>query len=148
MKGFLVGLSKLVFGVFLALILMSLAGVATARYFMSRLSILPPKPMFENDAPVQPGVPPSGAPPISTAASPQATSIPLTAGAYKAVVSQPIGLVLREGPGTTFRELAGIDHNTPLVVLEESPDQQWLHVRLEGSGQEGWVKAGNTRKVE
>jgi uncharacterized protein YgiM (DUF1202 family) len=152
MKGFLVGLSKLVFGVFLALILMSLAGVATARYFMSRLSLLPPKPMFENDAPVQPVVPPTGSPLIATTASTQGTPIPpatpLTAGAYKAVVSQPIGLVLREGPGTTFRQLAGIDHNTPLVVLEESPDKQWLHVRLEVNGQEGWVKAGNIRKVE
>ena len=51
MKGCLIGLSKLVAGITLAIVLFSLAGVATARYFMAKLSVLPPKPVFENDAP-------------------------------------------------------------------------------------------------
>jgi hypothetical protein len=57
MKGFVIGFTKLVFGVAIALLLLSMAGVATARYFMARLSVLPPKPVFENELPVQP--PPS-----------------------------------------------------------------------------------------
>jgi hypothetical protein len=32
-------------------------------------------------------------------------------------------------------------------VLEESPDREWQRVKLEGSGLEGWVKAGYTERV-
>ena len=45
MKGFFIGLSKLVLGIAIALMLLSMAGVATARYFMGRLSVLPPNPL-------------------------------------------------------------------------------------------------------
>jgi hypothetical protein len=51
MKGFFLGLSKLILGVAVALILLSMAGVATARYFMGRLSVLPPKPLYGDEMP-------------------------------------------------------------------------------------------------
>lgn len=148
MRGFLIGLSKLVLGVTIALLLLSLAGVATARYFMARLSVLPPRPTFENDAPVQSATAstPTAQASADPAAKPTAESAPLPPGAYEAVVVQPIGLVLREGPGTTFSQLGGIDYNAKITVLEESPDKQWMKVRVAESGQEGWVKAGNVRK--
>ena len=38
---------------FLAFVLLSLAGIATARYFMAKLSVLPPKPVYENDVALQ-----------------------------------------------------------------------------------------------
>jgi hypothetical protein len=53
MKALFLGITKLTLGVFLAFILMSLAGVATARYFMAKLSVLPPKPVYENDVALQ-----------------------------------------------------------------------------------------------
>ena len=56
MKGFFIGLSKLVLGIAIALMLLSMAGVATARYFMGRLSVLPPKPIYEDETPVAPAV--------------------------------------------------------------------------------------------
>lgn len=152
MRGFLIGFSKLVLGVTVALLLLSLAGVATARYFMARLSVLPPRPVFENDAPVKPtaaSVPTAQAAAApAAAAAPTPTAVPLPPGAYEAVVVQPIGLVLREGPGTNFSQLGGIDYNDEVAVLEESPDKQWMKVRVAKSGQEGWVKAGNVRKSE
>jgi uncharacterized protein YgiM (DUF1202 family) len=156
MKGFLVGLSKLVLGVVTALLLLSLAGVATARYFMARLAVLPPRPVFDNDASpqapqaAQPGAVEAVAVPTETAAATPEPAPPpaLEEGAYEAVVIQPIGLVLREGPGTTFGQLGGIDYNDAVVVLEESPDKQWVKVRVTENGQEGWIKAGNTRQTQ
>jgi uncharacterized protein YraI len=64
------------------------------------------------------------------------------------VVIQPIGLVLREGPGTEFPQVGGVDYNEEIVVLEEPDDKSWIRVRAASNGQEGWVKAGNTRRAE
>jgi uncharacterized protein YgiM (DUF1202 family) len=159
MKGFLAGLSKLILGVAIALMLLSLAGVATARYFMGRLSVLPPKPVFENDAPAQPAAsetetaptnpspPPEAAPP-EPAPTPDAPEAEIQPGLYQAIVVQPIGLVIREGPGTSYGQLGGVDYNDKVEVLEEDTNQNWIRIRVIGSGQEGWVKAGNTRQVQ
>lgn len=152
MKGFFLGLVKLILGVTLALLLLSLAGVAAARYFMARLSVVPPKPEFQNDAPPQPtpAPTPTPEPTPSTAIAAEATaeeeaSIP--PGSYEAVVIQPIGLVLRAGPGIEFERIGGVDYNETVRVLKRSEDDRWLNVKLPSSGQEGWVKAGNTRPL-
>ncbi|MCG8367831.1 MAG: SH3 domain-containing protein [Pseudanabaenales cyanobacterium] len=152
MNSFLLALTKLVLGVFFAFILISLAGVATARYFMAKLAVSPEKPIFAN------GIssveePPSTQPidAASTSISPPPNqldaAIELEPGAYKAVVIQPIGLVLREGPGRDFPQLGGVEYNEQIIVLGESEDKQWLRIRLPVSGQRGWVKAGNTEKI-
>ena len=161
MKGFFVGLSKLIFGVAIASILLSMAGVATARYFMARLSVLPPKPLFDGEQPAQVSTeaPPSEIAPQSesspTAAQPEVTQEPepppdpeTPPDAYDAVVVQPIGLVLREGPGTNFPQVGGVDYEEEIMVLEEPADQPWIKVRVIANGQEGWVKAGNTRPTD
>lgn len=156
MKGFFIGLSKLILGVAIALILLSMAGVATARYFMGRLSVLPPKPLYGDEMPTAP----EAAPEAPAAAAPEAEAPPeaapeaappepaLEPGAYEAVVVQPIGLVMREGPGVEFPQVGGVDVNEAVVVLEEPADQDWVKVRVVSNGQEGWVKAGNTRPTE
>jgi uncharacterized protein YgiM (DUF1202 family) len=158
MKGCLVGFSKLTLGVFLAIFLLSLAGVATARYFMTRLSVLPSKPVFSNETAVT-GADPTATEPTATAASdPAADSTPGTStpeqvpferppDSYDAVVVQPIGLVLRSGPGQEFQQLGGIDYNEPVLVLKSSDDGEWLNVRLPNTGQEGWIKSGNTQPL-
>ncbi|MGG6241990.1 SH3 domain-containing protein [Nodosilinea sp. AN01ver1] len=153
MKGFFIGLSKLILGVAIALILLSMAGVATARYFMGRLSVLPPKPLYGDEMPTATEAVPA-APTPEAAAAPEAApeAAPpepaLEPGAYKAVVVQPIGLVMREGPGVEFPQVGGVDVNEAVVVLEEPADQDWVKVRVVSNGQEGWVKAGNTRRTE
>jgi hypothetical protein len=82
MKGCLVGLSKLTLGLTLALLLFTLAGVATARYFMAKLSVLPPKPVFDNDAPAVTAAdpspdaePPTASTPVAVAAEPETTPV-------------------------------------------------------------------------
>ncbi|MBW4459995.1 MAG: SH3 domain-containing protein [Nodosilinea sp. WJT8-NPBG4] len=153
MKGFFIGLSKLILGMAIALILLSMAGVATARYFMGRLSVLPPKPLYGDEmptaapeaAPEAPAEPVVEAPPAP--AEPPAEPA-LEPGTYNATVVQPIGLVMREGPGVEFPQVGGVDVNEAVVVLEEPANQSWVKVRVVSNGQEGWVKAGNTRRVE
>ncbi len=166
MKGFFIGLSKLIVGVAIALILLSMAGVATARYLMGRLSVLPPKPFYGEEVPVEP--PPAEAAPETTpeatpetaaqAEAPPVETPPvvepapvdpaLEPDAYDAVVVQPIGLVMREGPGVEFLQVGGVDVNEAIVVLEEPADQSWMKVRVVANGQEGWVRSGNTRRAE
>lgn len=158
MKGFLVGLSKFVLGVVIALLLLSMAGVATARYFMARLAVLPPKPLYGSEQPAPPTEPPPAAPTAETAPAPAAEAPPpapeaapepeLPPGSYKAIVVQPIGLILREGRSTEHPQAGGVDYNEELIVLEEPADQGWIKVQVASSGQEGWVKAGNTRRLE
>lgn len=152
MKGFLLGVTKLVLGVALALVLLSLTGVATARYFMAKLSVLPPRPVFDNDVvteqPVETEAPAAPQPQPATSSQPEAAPLPETPpGSYQAVVVQPIGLVMRSGPGTEHQQLGGVDYNDQVLVLESSEDGRWIKVRVAGSGQEGWVKAGNTQNV-
>lgn len=152
MKGFLLGITKLILGVALALVLLSLTGVATARYFMAKLSVLPPRPVFENDVVAEQPAPTET--PASPQPQPENTPQPETApppenplGSYQAVVVQPIGLVMRSGPGAEHPQLGGVDHNEQVLVLETSEDQRWIKVRVGSSGQEGWVKSGNTQNL-
>ena len=51
MKNFLLGLSKFVLGIILAMLIMSLAGLSMARYFMARTTEQPERPAYENDLP-------------------------------------------------------------------------------------------------
>ena len=147
MKGFLGGLAKLVLGISLAFILLSLGGIATARYFMAKLSVLPPRPVFDNDA-VSSQSAPEGAPETPAESGTEAAAEPeIPPGSYGAVVTQPIGLVVRSGPGAEHEQLGGVDFNDEVLVLQASEDGNWLNVRIRESGQEGWVKAGNTRNL-
>lgn len=170
MKGFFIGLSKLILGVVIALALLSMAGVATARYFMARLAVLPPKPLYGAELPATPAPepaapaaeapaapPPEAAPAAAPPATPEPAAAPapesepaaeLPPGSYQAVVTQPIGLIIRSGPGTEHGQVGGVDYNAELIVLEEPADQGWIKVRVASTGSEGWVKAGNTRRQE
>lgn len=157
MKGLLEGLTKLFLGVLLAFILLSFAGVATARYFMAKLSVLPPKPSFDNDfrqgqQATEVSSPAAPASPAQAQATPAATATAVPAispdppGSYQAVVVQPIGLILRAGAGLEHGQIGGVDYNEELLVLKLSADERWMNVRLD-NGQVGWVKAGNTQRL-
>ncbi|MEB3289359.1 MAG: SH3 domain-containing protein [Leptolyngbya sp.] len=170
MKGFLNGLSKLLVGIVIALALLSLAGVATARYFMARLAVPPPKPLYGSELPAPPSPEPTAeapvaaspaaaelaaelaaetapaAEPVATNPTPAPATEALPPGSYPAFVSQPIGLIIRSGPGTEHGQVGSVDYNTEVVVLEEPAGQDWIKVRVVASGAEGWVKAGNTRR--
>ncbi len=144
MKNFLLSLSKFVLGIILAMLIVSLAGLSMARYFMTRMAEPPERPTYENDLPETP--PEASSTPNPPADSPAAeapkteTDEPLAEGTYRATVTQPVGLILRAGPGIDYEQTGGLEYQASLVVLSE--DSGWLEVRT-SSGQEGWIKDGN-----
>lgn len=160
MKNFLLGLSKFVLGIILAMLIMSIAGLAMAKFFMSRIAELPERPTYENDLPEdqQPrsepagqSVPESEGPPAVVQAAEaekpaedeRADNETLADGEYRAVVNQPVGLVLRDGPGADYAQVGGLEYQQSMVVLSE--DAGWLEVRL-SNGRTGWIKDGNVSR--
>lgn len=155
-------LTKFILGFFLAIAVLIGSGVAVALYFMNRTGIPPAKPVFSNDSPAVKaqapkttqagGGKPTLTPPSSTSTpteSPKATPSPkpLPSGAYRGRVSWAEGLSLRSQPNQEAERIGGVGFNEKIIVLEQSEDKSWQKIRLEGSEQEGWVKAGNTEKV-
>ncbi|MGP1382286.1 MAG: SH3 domain-containing protein [Thainema sp.] len=169
----LTGLVKLTLGIFFALVLMSLVGVAATRYFIARLTAVPPKPAFANDTeetygapinqpeeqeqpatelkPLGEGTPPPEAPQPEAAPAEQQTEATPEAPAeeaegYAARVTQPIGLILRQDPSQDAEHIGGVEYESELVVLSESDNGEWQKVKL-SNDQVGWVKGGNTEPV-
>lgn len=148
MKNFLLGLSKFVLGIILAMLIVSLAGLSMAKYFMTRMSEPPDRPTYENDLPEDRPVqrPPSDpAPTADDAAETEAAAEDeaeesLPEGAYRAVVNQPVGLIVRSGPGTDYEQIGGLEYQQGVKVLSE--ESGWLKITLD-NGEEGWVKGGN-----
>jgi uncharacterized protein YgiM (DUF1202 family) len=152
----LVGVFKFCLGLILALAILAGGSFLAAQYVKSRMAILPPKPTFPNDNAknAQPtsnkpaaksanAVPESPPPTPSPSASPK----PLPPGAYHALVTEQIGLVLREAPGREARTIGGVGYNEKVIILETNADGSWQKVRTDLSDQEGWVRGGNTEKV-
>ncbi|BAY74691.1 SH3 type 3 domain-containing protein [Nostoc linckia NIES-25] len=164
------GLIKYILGFFLAIAVLIGGGVAVALYFMNRTGIPPAKPIFSNDSPsvkaqapkaTEPGGKPTPTPnttksPSSASPTPTPTEspkptpspTPLPSGAYRGRVSWAEGLSLRAQPNQDGERIGGVGFNQKIIVLEESEDKAWQKIRLEDSGQEGWVKAGNTEKTD
>jgi len=153
MKNFLLGLSKFVLGIILAMLIMTLAGASMLRYFMARTAEPPERPIYDNDLPedraaaTPPNVDSNSEPFDDIAAEPELEPEPEVApersadGSYGAYVTQPVGLILRDGPGTDYANIGGIGYQESITVLSE--ESGWLKVQL-SNGEEGWVKDGNT----
>lgn len=154
-------LTKVLSGFLLAIALILGGSFFAAQYLIAQFTALPPKPIFPNDTPgakakLQPATSkPASAKPVavkpapvaSPSASPTPSPKPSDAAGYSARVTLLQGLNLRESPSRDAARIGGVDLNTRITVLEDSPDKQWQRVRLEGSGQEGWVKAGYTERA-
>lgn len=148
------GVFKFILGFALAIALLFLAGAGLTRYLLSRLTTPPPRPTFTNDpspSPVVTAASPAASPaaPVpSVAASPAASPSPSPSPqGYRARVTQPIGLILRQEPSVEAARVGGIEFNAEVIVLEDSPDGSWQKVRA-ASGAEGWVKGSNTAKLD
>ncbi|MBG1243836.1 SH3 domain-containing protein [Nostoc sp. NZL] len=155
------GLTKFILGFFLAIAVLIGGGAAIALYFMNRTGIPPAKPVYSNDSPsVKAQAPKATTPGTQAQSSPSSTSTPtespkatpsakpLPSGAYRGRVSWAEGLSLRSQPNQEAERIGGVAFNQKIIVLEESEDKSWQKIRLEDSEQEGWVKAGNTEKVD
>ncbi|RUR86151.1 SH3 domain-containing protein [Chlorogloeopsis fritschii PCC 9212] len=171
----LVGILKFVLGFLLAIAILIGGGVATALYLMNRISALPAKPIYANDKPAVKAQAPkpnnqtskeqvktsSGAF-IQESPSPNPSSTekpkeelkteespkPLPSGAYQARVTWQQGLTMRKEPTADAERVGGVGFNQKVIILEESSDKAWQKIRLEDGTQEGWIKAGNTQKVD
>ncbi len=71
----------------------------------------------------------------------------LPPNAYRAEVTWPEGLSLRAEPDVNADRIGGVDFEENIIILEDSADGKWQRVRVPGSEQEGWVKAGNTKRT-
>lgn len=141
------GFSKVLLGLLVAIGLIAGGGFIAARIVIAKYSASPAKPIYPNDAPAAKS---SSSNATATAAkanktaepsSTEPSAKPLPPGATEARVTQPIGLILRDGPNGS--QTGGIEYNDRVIVLETSPDGGWQKVRLPASEKEGWVKAGN-----
>lgn len=146
---------KFILGFGLAAAILISGGVATALYFLYRVTTPPPKPIFANDSAA---VKARGSTNTATTALPSlpsnsptnvsASSATVPAGTYRARVTWAQGLSVRSEPNVDAERVAGAAYNEELIVLEESADQNWQKVRLDNSEQEGWIKSGNIERVE
>ena len=144
---------KFLVGFLLAIVLMTGASVAAALYIAAKLTTLPERPVFPNDktavqiAGAKP-TPTAKASPVSDSSSDTPSPKPLEPGTYRALITQPIGLILRDSASRDANRIGGVGYKEKVVVLEDSPDKEWQRIRLEDGSRDGWVKGGNTEKIE
>ena len=130
----------------------SLAGAATARYFLTQLSTLPERPVYDNDVKSRPAdSPKTDTAPQANVEKPTDTQESTVNEAtepkalYQVKVTYGSGLLIRSGPGNEYGTIGGIDYDETVDVLEES-GERWLKVRFDGV--EGWIRGkGNTHRL-
>jgi Bacterial SH3 domain len=83
-------------------------------------------------------------PPAQQLIQPSPTPAPSPQG-YSARVTQPIGLIIRQEPNVAAAQIGGVEYNREVTILEDSPDGTWQKIRL--GNVEGWVKGGNTQRL-
>ncbi|MEQ8539920.1 MAG: SH3 domain-containing protein [Coleofasciculus sp. D1-CHI-01] len=153
------GITKFLIGFTLGITILLAGGGAVAYYFFTKLSVNPAKPIFAEEQKAKSPVksPDSAKKPAQSAQKPKPSPSPtpsespeeeLPPGAYEARVTWPEGLSLRDSPSLNANRIGGVAYNKEIIILKESDDQKWQRVRLSGSEQEGWVKAGNVERVE
>lgn len=152
------GFLQFAIGLLLAIAFLLGGGIAAALYLAAKHSTHPERPVFDEErVATQPAA--SKAKSASTQQKPAATTSaattpaatntakPLEPGAYRARVTWPQGLLLRDNPSFNANSLGGIPFNGQVVVLAESSDKEWQQVRLENSDQKGWIKGGNIERI-
>ena len=136
----------------IALIAGSAAGAGYIYY--KRMSVIPQKPLFSEETNSSETTATSPETPKdksleTTTETENATEIKpeLPANAYEARVTWPQGLSLRSEPDINAGRIGGIAYNSKIVILEDTPDNEWQKIRIPWSEQEGWVKGGNTQRI-
>ncbi len=152
-------LVKVLSGVFLAVVLIASGSFIAAQYVIAQFTAPPPKPTFPNDNPSPQAKPlkaaqasptaakPSPSPFHSPSPSPTPSPQKTEASGYRARIILSQGLNLRENPDRYAERIGGVDYNESIIILEDSPDGEWQKVRVESSGQEGWIKSGYTERA-
>ncbi|MEM8637594.1 MAG: SH3 domain-containing protein [Cyanobacteria bacterium P01_G01_bin.54] len=157
------GVVQFILGIVLGIAILGMTGLAAGSYFFNQLSKNPTRPIFPEEkpnstqasspvgsgeaAPDTDAAAPTVAKSDSTTSAASATE-PLEPGAYRARVTWPDGLSLRDEPSLDANRLETIVYNQEMIVLRSTDDSVWDRVRIPDSNQEGWVKAGNAERIE
>jgi hypothetical protein len=146
------GIAKFIIGFIIGIFFLAASGAAAVYYFWTKLSISPAKPIFAEEQPQKSPIAKKVS--LPQASKPKARPTPskppvkeLPPGAYKARVKWPEGLSLRDGPTLNSNRIGGVMFNQEVFVLKQSDDQRWQQIRLAEGDQEGWIKTGNTERV-
>ncbi|MGK7878021.1 MAG: SH3 domain-containing protein [Xenococcaceae cyanobacterium] len=148
------GLFQFILGFILGVFLFAGGTVGVVYLFFIQMATSPPKPVFSQEKSEQPTVAQvksSPAPSTTEKQTPEPSpekKEELEPGAYRARVTWPQGLSLRQESSYESQRIGGIGYNEEIIILKDSDDKEWQKVRVSGSGQEGWVKAGNVKKLE
>lgn len=149
--GFILGVSLIAGG----------AAAAAYYYFKKVSSTVPQKPVYTSEIPetsesesnltatapqATPETQPETQPEIQPETQPVAQET-IPSGAYYATVTWPQGLSLRAEPSINADRIGGIGYDAKILILEDSQDKEWQKVQLPWNQQQGWVKAGNVKKV-
>lgn len=152
-------LLKLILGLVMAIAILIGSGVTVAFYFFNRNLIPPPKPIFANDRPSLPEPAPEITEVSDNNVKPETTEETveetpeetpketLPEGAYRGRVTWAEGLSVRSEPSLDAPRVAGVGANEELIILAESEDKRWQKIRTQ-SQQEGWVRIGNTERID
>ncbi len=155
------GLFQFLLGFFLGIFLL-VGGTASLAYVVfARMSVDPEKPTFSEEKPPETTAK-ADSQPVSNQESKTESVEEVAAtkkvfeeeteelpdGAYRAKVTWSTGLSLRAQPASDADRIGGVGYDAELIILKTSADGDWQQVRLPGSQREGWVKAGNVKKVE
>lgn len=139
--------------------------VASVGYvFFTKLTATPEKPIFseeksnpvnqepkstvtekKEDAPSPQASQSSQSPDTSSDQELELESLPN--GAYRAIVTWSDGLSLRAEPSTDADRIGSILYNSKIIVLQDSEDGKWQKIRIPSNQTEGWIKAGNIKKM-
>lgn len=147
------GIAKFFIGFLLGVAIIVGSGAATIYYFWTKLSATPARPTFSEE---RPKATPVAKKAISSTAPKAQVNRQVTLksptkeippGAYKARVSWSEGLILRDAPGADAARTGGVAFNQEVLVLTESDDKRWQKIRLVDGDLEGWIKSGNTARI-
>lgn len=154
-SGFFKGFSA----VLIAIALLLGGGFFAFQFIVSQFTASPPRPTFPNDNPSPAAKPATATKPAASpspaAASPSPVASPTPSPSPKpsapttkrARITLGEGLNIRQGPSADTERVGGVDYSDEVTILEESPDKEWVKVRVESSGAEGWIKSGYTEPV-
>ncbi len=157
------GLFQFVIGFFFGLIFFT-AGIAGGAYFfLNQTATNPEKQVFSEEKPKEEkpkeekvettAEQTNTKTKTETTKQPEETAVKpepeekLPNGAYFARVTWSTGLSLRDGPSKEAERIGGVGFDRKIIILSTSNDGDWQKIRIPGSEQEGWVKAGNIAKV-
>lgn len=151
---------QFIIGFILGILIFSGVSLGAAYFVYTKLANIPPKPVYAGEQPAPPAVAVKTSPPLpvasqpkqtpTTSPSPSPTPQPVEAslqpGTYKAQVLR--GLNIRSEPSAESQRLGGLYYKDQIIVLQSNNDQSWQKIRVVTTGQEGWIKSGNIKKLE